>query len=239
QPPLVAARQRARSVETPRMETDIVEQAFGLVPQLLFRIHAAEHVDAERAVPAREGRRHDVVEHRKVGEYLGCLEDARDAELVDLVRGLSGKHMAVEDHRPARGRKTPDDDIQERRLARAIRADDGMRPSFLDLQVDVGKGTQTPEVLMHVGGVQNGVGLLVHEACSYSAGCGWDRGSAPFSFPPSQRDSCWLPSTRPLGRKTTMSTKSRPSVRCQPSPTNLESTVTSGCSTPSGRNDRK
>src|SRR5690606_3075356 len=97
----------------------------------------------------------------------------------------------------------------------------------------------TPEVLMHVGGVQNGVGLLVHEACSYSAGCGWDRGSAPFSFPPSQRDSRWLPSTRPPGRKTTMSTKSRPSVRCQPSPTNLESTVTSGCSTPSGRNDRK
>src|SRR5690606_18816328 len=45
--------------------------------------------------------------------------------------------------------------------------------------------------------------------------------------------------TNPPGKNTTMSTNISPSVRCQPSPTNFETIVTTTVWTPSGRNEKK
>ena len=162
QPPLVAARQRPRYVEASRVEADILQQAFRFLPDCGFRINAAEHVDPERPVPAGKSRCHHIVEHGKVGKDLRCLKDTRNPELIDLVRRLSHKHLPVEDDRSTAGRNPSDYDVQQRRLARAVRSDDGMRGSFLDLEVYVRKGSEPPEVALHVGGVEDDVWRRFH-----------------------------------------------------------------------------
>src|SRR5690606_1174331 len=129
------------------------------------------------------------------------------------------------------------------RFAGAVGADDRVRLAFLDLKVDVGQGAQAAEVLLDVGDVENDIfpGLHFHVAFSYSAG--WARASRarfePFPIRPNQAAVRRAPSMIPPGRNTTISTKTRPSDRCQPSPTNFELMVTATSRTPSGRKLKK
>src|SRR5690606_20115822 len=120
----------------------------------------------------------------------------------------------------------------QRRLAGAVRPDDRVGLALFDLQVDVGQRPQAAEVLEHIRRVEDDIGgWRVH--CPYAL----SPTSARFGRKPrSQRTSRWLPSTSPPGRKTTISTNNRPSVRCQPSPTNFDRMVTVTPCMPSGRN---
>src|SRR5690606_34758685 len=166
--------------------------------------------------------------------------DASDTELVDLVRRPAGQDNTVKDNRPARRRDAADDDIEQRGLAGAVGTDDRVRLSFLDLEIDIGEGAQTSEVLLHVGCMKDDVGgCLDHGFASSSAGRpdnDWPEVRCR-RRPRSQRTTRWLPSTKPPGRNTTMRTNISPSVRCHPSPTNLERMVTTAASSPSGRKE--
>ena len=81
---------------------------------------------------------------------------------------LAGEHLAVEDHGPGVGREPADEDIEQGRLAGAVRPDDGVGRAFLDLQVDVGQRMEAAEVLVHVGDVEDDVRRASWSA--YSAG---------------------------------------------------------------------
>src|SRR5690606_29461768 len=75
---------------------------------------------------------------------------------------------------------------------------------------------------------------------SYSAGCGARAGPA-FGFFTLLNfvNRRFAPSTNPPGRKTTISTNIRPSVRCHPSPTHLDEIVTITDCRQSGRKEKK
>src|SRR5690606_12213283 len=200
-------------------------------------VDLAEHVDLEGAVAAGEGRRHHVLQHREVGEDLRRLEDAGDTQLVDLVGLLAGQDGAVEDDGTAGRRQAADDHVEQGGLACTVRADDRMRLAFLDLQVDVSQGMQAPEALVNVGDVENDVVLRMHDIVSYSAGAVATRASALFPLARRLKEAAMrrTPSMTPPGRNITISTKIRPSERCQPSPTNFDEIVTMTSRTPSGR----
>src|SRR5690606_35215856 len=123
-----------------------------------FLVHAAEDADLEGSVTAGKGRRHDVLQHRQVGEYLRGLKDARDAKLVDLVRRLSFQNDSVEHHGTTGRRDATNDDVEQRRLDGDVRTYDRVGLRFHDLEDDIGEGSQTTEDHLHVCGVEHDVG---------------------------------------------------------------------------------
>src|SRR5690606_41914347 len=64
----------------------------------LLVVDRTEHVDFERAVTSRECGCHHVLQHGQVGEDLRRLENAGNAELVDLVRLPAGQDIRSEEH---------------------------------------------------------------------------------------------------------------------------------------------
>ena len=96
---------------------------------------AAERLPASRM--AGLGRQPRILARRHFGKQRGDLEGARNAEPADLVACQAGDRMAGE---PDRARARPDragDDVEQRRLARAVGADDGAHLAFLDAHGDL------------------------------------------------------------------------------------------------------
>jgi hypothetical protein len=118
-------------------------------------------------VALRQRRHHHVFQHGQVEEDLRRLEHAGDAELVDLVRRLAGQRVAVEDHGAAVRLQAADADIEQRRLAGAVRADDRVRFALADVEVDIGEGVQAGKALVHVVDVQDLVGNAAPEAAFF------------------------------------------------------------------------
>src|SRR5207248_10007097 len=76
----------------------------------------------------------DVVQQRKGWKHVGALERAREAEVRDAVRVRAGDVAAVEHDAPSAWRKSASEEVEERGLARAIRADDRVQRAGLDAQ---------------------------------------------------------------------------------------------------------
>ena len=104
QPPLVAARQARRLLLHVVLQADVLDHLARLVVQLALVVEVLPGADAEGAVALGHRRDEHVVQHGQVGEDLRRLEDAGDAELVDLVRMLAGERGAVEADRAGVGR---------------------------------------------------------------------------------------------------------------------------------------
>jgi hypothetical protein len=66
----------------------------------------------------------DVVEQRERREHVGALERAREAQVRDAVRRRAGDVLAVEEIWPDVGAKVAGEQVEERGLAGAVRADD-------------------------------------------------------------------------------------------------------------------
>src|SRR5204863_9117250 len=65
-----------------------------------------------------------VLAHRELREDLQELEGAADAEAVQVAGPHAGDRAAIDAHIPRGGRELPEDAVEERRLARAIRSDE-------------------------------------------------------------------------------------------------------------------
>ena len=83
--------------------------------------HAAEHARAHAHVAAE----HEVVEHGQAAEQRDVLERARHAERGDRARALAGDVAALERDAAGVGLVEAGDHVEQRGLARAVRADDG------------------------------------------------------------------------------------------------------------------
>ena len=96
------------------------------------------------------------LERREIGEQLIDLERARDAEPHALVR-LQVRNVAPVEPDAAGARpQYAGQEIDERGLAGAVRADQRVARAALDLQRDVARGGDAAEALVEMFGVEHG-----------------------------------------------------------------------------------
>ncbi|MCY1368043.1 hypothetical protein D9M69_550020 [compost metagenome] len=86
-----------------------------------------------------------VVEHREVREHAPVLEGTRQAALCELLRGQAGDVVAVEAHLPGIGLVQAGDEVEQRGLARTVRADHAQQFALAHLQVDGVDGREPAE----------------------------------------------------------------------------------------------
>ena len=92
---------------------------------------------------------HDVLGHGEIGEGLELLEGARDAAAGDAVGPQAGDLAAVEEDAAGVGRLEAGDQVEQRRLAGAVGADDAEDLALVDIEGDVGVGGEAAEALGH------------------------------------------------------------------------------------------
>ncbi len=140
---LLAVRQRAQRYRAAILHAGAFERLFHFVALLAARRAVAE----ERVFPARESahRKADVVLDGEPGKEVGDLEGAAHAPGGALMRAAPRDVAAAERHAPGRDRHFAGDGVEERRLARAVRADDGAALTGRHGQRDVVHGAQRAE----------------------------------------------------------------------------------------------
>ncbi len=79
----------------------------------------------------------DVFEDAHPGKGAHHLKRAADAAAADMARAQPGDRLAGEFGRAAARREKPVDDVEQRRLAGAVRADDAVEPALGDDEVDL------------------------------------------------------------------------------------------------------
>src|SRR5205085_11100382 len=87
-----------------------------------------------------------VLEHGRVLEQLDVLERARDSAPRDLVRRHARDVLVAEDEPPAVRIVDPRDQVEDGRLARAVRPDDREDLPLLDGEGDAVDGADAAEV---------------------------------------------------------------------------------------------
>src|SRR4051812_24864397 len=80
---------------------------------------------------------------------VGNLETAAEPAPVDLIRAQPGDVLAFQFDASLAGREPGADEVEERRLARAVGADDRVPLALLDLEIDVLDDLRAPESLAH------------------------------------------------------------------------------------------
>jgi hypothetical protein len=106
-------------------------------------------VDAA-AAGERLAAHEDVLRDREVGEERGLLVDHRDAGRAGGGRAVERHRLAVEQHAAGVGAVHTGEDLDQRRLARAVLADQGVRLAGAELEVRATQGGDRTEVLADV-----------------------------------------------------------------------------------------
>src|SRR5215470_19790128 len=130
-------------------EPDQVEQDVGLTTRArLLAAHArqGERAPENAALDVGVAPDENVVEGAQPPEDLGVLECPRDAESGDRVRRQRRQIVAVEHHVAARGAIEPGQHVEDRRLARAVRTDEGDDRTLADFKLEVAQCRQPSEV---------------------------------------------------------------------------------------------
>jgi uncharacterized protein involved in propanediol utilization len=86
----------------------------------------------------------------QLGEDVGDLEAARQAQPVDLERLLAVDAVAVQQHLPAAGREAAADEVEQRGLAGAVGADHGDALALVHLQAAAADDLRLAEALAQV-----------------------------------------------------------------------------------------
>ena len=133
---LVAVREQAGGQRRPSLETDAAERP---VRPLDSGSHAVRlPPDPHRPAERRLRREPDVLERRQQREHVRDLERAADPGAGAPERRLGRDVDAVEKDAAARRPGQAGDEVEERRLAGPVRADDGKQLTFADLEPDTG-----------------------------------------------------------------------------------------------------
>ena len=114
---------------------------------------SARNPGVRKTAPTRPGVRphvaadHDVLERGHVGEQADVLERARDAGLGDLVHRRRLVGLAAELEGSGVGRVESGENVEEGRLAGAVRTDQAVDLARLDRDADVRQRLQSAEAL--------------------------------------------------------------------------------------------
>ncbi|AEK29578.1 Hypothetical membrane associated protein [Bifidobacterium animalis subsp. lactis CNCM I-2494] len=158
----LAAGERPGVVVLLLVEQEAVEQGLGLLAVLLLlllprpREQRPEHALAGVALRAQ----HHVVEYGEPAHHLGELEGAHHAAAGHFLRVHMGHVLAVE--LPGAGVRGVEagHEVEERRLAGAVRADEGRDAMTFDLEMPHIHGRHATEATGDVVSHQNRVGLV-------------------------------------------------------------------------------
>ena len=154
-----------------------------------------ERGDLHGLAVAREDRQRDIVEHGKPVEQVDDLEAARNPGLDPFVHGRGGDVVALEQDLAAVGLEMRADQIDERCLAGAVRADQRKELALVDDEVHAVAGAGLAELLAKIDRLKKD-----HE---------------DFSFGRSLAASAEIAPTMPVGSSMTSSTRTTPSRSCQ------------------------
>ena len=87
----------------------------------------------------------DIIEHAELVEEPDILEGPRDAPLIDLDTALPGDVLAVEEDSAALRTVDPGQKVENRGFPRTVRPDQAIELLFLDLEIKIIHGLQSPE----------------------------------------------------------------------------------------------
>ena len=149
---LVAVREEAAHLAGLVLEADGLEHGVGFVAK--ETLDPREEAQATAAV--RDERRLHVLEHGEPREDVGALERAADAEPADVVRRQAGDVAPVQDDGAGVGAQVAGDQVEERRLARAVGADDRRDLAAGHAERDAGHGLKAVEGLPHTAHLKHG-----------------------------------------------------------------------------------
>ena len=142
EPAPVRVRERVRRLvppvahQPPAEERELLLRERGDLPLLAPHPRRAQDRADDAGLRPAERRRHHVLLHGHVQEQPQRLERARDAALRDHVRRQSEQRGPVEEDLAAVGAVDAGDQVEERRLAGAVRADHADDLALVDVQVE-------------------------------------------------------------------------------------------------------
>ena len=110
-------------------------------------VAAAQRTPGDEAGPARLGAEEDVLRDRQRGRDRQFLGDQDDPASDRLARGMERDRLGVDQQLTAIGGDDAGQDLAERRLARAVLADERVDRPLADLQADLVQGTHAAEGL--------------------------------------------------------------------------------------------
>ncbi len=146
--PLLGVGEHARRRIAARGHPDLLERALGALAHVGEPAHAAPERVAIAERPQHAAA--DVLVHRKTREDVRDLEAARQSAPIDPVRRAPGDLLAPQADRARRRRELPAHQVEERRLAGAVRADDGVPLALRDTERDAADDRRRAEALAHV-----------------------------------------------------------------------------------------
>src|SRR5690606_22964097 len=111
----------------------------------------------------------DVVEHRHLREHRQLLESAADAEAVELAGAHAGDGDTLHLDGPFVWLQLAEDAVEQRRLARAVGADEAEDLALVHVEGDAAHGLDAAEALGDVADRENGRGHFSFGPCSTSA----------------------------------------------------------------------
>src|SRR5712691_9581971 len=103
-------------------------------------------------------RNAEIVEHRHAAEGFGYLEAARKAEARAPVRGMPADVLTLEPNAAFLVRQRPGDAVDERALARAVRADETDALARTHQEVDLFERCEAPEALRDAANLEQRLG---------------------------------------------------------------------------------
>ncbi len=156
---LHAVGQRAHRLVAVGLEVEEVHQLLGLAPLRDLvpgppgsREQGVEQVGPHVHVPAEE----QVLQARHVLEELDVLEAAADAQLGHPLRRQARDVATAPPHAPRLGAVEAADDVEDARLARAVRPDERRHLALVEGEADGREGGQAPEVEGDAGELEDG-----------------------------------------------------------------------------------
>ena len=146
EPALVPVRERSGRHELVRAEAEDAEELVGRLPGPARALADAERGDL------------DVLAHRQRAERVAVLERAGEAAAAAPVGAPRRDHAVVEDDRAGRGEVEAAEQVDEGRLARAVRADQAHHLVAVQLERDTAEGVDPLERAGYVGGPEGSSG---------------------------------------------------------------------------------
>src|SRR6185437_1376618 len=191
-----------------RLEADALQRLAGALLDLALPVEADHRVPAHRGEP--EQRQHDVAQERVAGEQRDDLIGARQPQMRAAARRVVDDFAPEEPDRPGLRPDLAGDEVEERRLAGAVRPDHQATLARLDPEIDVGGDAQSAEGLGEAADLERSHWPLP-----------WLRRPAgmaprrPRNDTQAQRHRRTDPGTKPSGMKMTIATKMAPSTTFQ------------------------
>src|SRR5690242_7266149 len=188
-------------------ETDTRQRRFRLRDQRPLAIEPQQRIPAQTR--QAEQRQRDVPQQRVLGEQRDDLISPRQSQMGAAARRQASQLLVEKRHRAGVGFEFAGDEIEQRRLAGAVGADDQAPLARRNDEIEAAGDAQTAEGFLELMDRQRGHGVWPREVGSAAVAGVLARALSK------RRMSRVVPGTKPSGMKITIATKIAPSSMFQ------------------------